>query len=178
MSSEYSVEPKSREELRTLAKIVRENLQIDNMLYVPIVSLLDVLSKLFEKFSYEIIEDSEFPTFIHADTNPITGHIRIKQSVYDGACEGVGRDRMTIAHEICHYFTLCLCGFQYRRSFSKKIKTFEDPEWQAKCMAGELMIDKELVRGMSPSEIAEKCGVSFSAAEYQYIVFQKEDNMK
>ena len=178
MPSEYSVEPKSRNELRTLAKIVRENLRISDALYVPIVPLLDVLSKLFKKFSYEIVEDSELPASIHADTNPLTGHIRIKQSVYDGACSGVGRDRMTIAHEICHFFTLCPFGFQYHRSFAKEVKTFEDPEWQAKCMAGELMIDKDLTKGMLPNEIAEKCGVSLPAAKYQYMVFQKEKNMK
>ena len=40
-------------------------------------------------------------------------------------------------------------------------------EWQAKCLAGELMIDSDLVKGMSRSEVSEKCGVSYDAAKLQ-----------
>ena len=42
------------------------------------------------------------------------------------------------------------------------------PEWQANAFAGELMAPKELVMGMWPDEIAEKCGMSLKAAEIQY----------
>lgn len=66
--------------------------------------LLDVLAEVFEDFSYEIVEDDELPLGTHADTDVLTGHIRIKQSVYNNACNGNGRDRMTIAHEIGHFF--------------------------------------------------------------------------
>ena len=46
---------------------------------------------------------------------------------------------MTIAHEIGHYFTLCFCGFRLERNFSGgKIPAFRDPEWQAKCFAGDV----------------------------------------
>ena len=96
-------------------------------------------------------------------------HIRIKESVYNGAAEGNGRDRMTIAHEIGHYFTLCFCGFQFQRNFKKEtVPAYRSPEWQAKCFAGELLIDFDLVYNMQPYEIVDKCGVSYEAAYYQY----------
>ncbi|MBQ5446927.1 MAG: ImmA/IrrE family metallo-endopeptidase [Lachnospiraceae bacterium] len=166
---EYVVEPKSRKQLRELASILRNHLGLKNEIFFPIVELLDVMCELFPKFSYEIVPDSTFPDNVHADTDVMKHHIRIKESVYEGAAEGNGRDRMTIAHEIGHYFTLCFCGFKFQRNFKKeKIPAYKSPEWQAKCFAGELLVDFDLVRNMQPYEIVEKCGVSYEAAYYQY----------
>ncbi len=100
-------------------------------------------------------------------THPL--RVRSRQSVYEGACDGEGRDRMTIAHEIGHYFTICVCGFKSTRIFNeKRIPAFQDPEWQAKCFAGELMVATHLVKGMNEYEIAKRCGVSCDAAHMQY----------
>ena len=173
--SNYMVEAKSRSDLRRLARLLREHLHLDDVLYFPIVELLDVMTELFDDFSYEIVEDSALPKKVHADTDIRTGHIRIKESVYEGACNGEGRDRMTIAHEIGHYFILCFCGFKLTRNFSDaKIITFRDPEWQAKCFAGELMIPAHRVKGMTEHQIAELCGVSYDAASVQYKHLPKE----
>ena len=164
----YVVESKSRGELRALARELREWLGLENVMRMPIVELLDVLPECIDGFSYEIVSDSELPESVHAETDVRTGHITIKESVYNGACEGKGRDRMTIAHEIAHYITICFCGFKLQRNFDHhELKPYEDPEWQAKCFAGEFMIDRYLTRDMSPQEIAERCGVSLEAAKYQ-----------
>jgi len=166
--TEYIVEPKSRKDLRELAEILRNHLGLKNELWIPIVELLDILSEIFDDFSYEIVPDNELPAKMHADTDIRTGHIRIKESVYERACSGEGRDRMTVAHKIGHYFTLCFCSFKLQRNFSRnKVPTYQDPEWQAKCFAGEFMISKHLTKGMSPFEIVKACGVSFDAAEFQ-----------
>lgn len=160
--SNYIVEAKSRADLRRLARLFREYLHLDDVLYFPIVELLDVMTELFDDFNYEVVEDNVLPKQVHADTDIRTGHIRIKASVYEGACNGEGRDRMTIAHEIAHYFTLCFCGFRLECNFSGgKIPAFCDPEWQAKCFAGELMIPAHRVKCMDAHEIAEQCGVSY-----------------
>ncbi len=170
----YIVEPKSRMELRLLASQFRHCLHLDHALYFPVVQLLDILSELFPDFSYEIAPDGEFPSEVHADIDIRTSHIRIRESVYDGACGGNGRDRMTIAHEIAHYFMLCVCGFHLERNFSqKKVPAYSDPEWQAKCFAGELMVAAHLCCNKSPYEIAELCGVSDKAAKFQYKAFRK-----
>lgn len=173
--SEYIVEAKSRADLRMLTRILRIKLRLDDVLYFPIVELLDVMTELFDDFNYEIVEDNVLPKNIHADTDIRTGHIRIKESVYEGACNGEGRDRMTIAHEIGHYFTLCFCGFKMERNFSGgEIPAFCDPEWQAKCFAGELMVPEHRVKGMNEYEIADQCGVSYDAACVQYKHLSKE----
>ena len=167
--SEYVVEGKSRDELRKLACVFREIFGLTEILYFPIVEILDIFVEVFEDFNYEIVEEATFPENIHADTDIRTGTVRIKQSVYDGACRGEGRDRMTIAHEIGHYFMLCKCGFHLERNFAnKKVPSFCDPEWQAKCFAGELLVPAHLVWHMSAEEIAIKCGVSYEAALVQY----------
>jgi Zn-dependent peptidase ImmA (M78 family) len=104
-------------------------LGLTDELYFPIVELLDVMCELFPRFSYEIVDDSTFPSYVHADTDVMNHHIRIKESVYDGASNGNGRDRMTIAHEIGHYFTLCFCGFKFQRNFKKEdIPPYKSPE--------------------------------------------------
>lgn len=167
--SNYMVEPKSRDDLRNLARQFRKLLHLEDELYFPIVELLDVMTEIFDDFNYEIVEDNVFSENVHADTDIKTGLIRIKESVYEGACNGEGRDRMTIAHEIGHYFTICVCGFKLTRNFSeKRIPAFQDPEWQAKCFAGELMVAAHLVKGMNEYEIAKRCGVSCDAAHVQY----------
>ena len=167
--NDYMVEPKSRNDLRFLAGILRKHLGLDNELKIPIVELLDIFSEIFDDFSYEIVSDDSLPPEIHAETNIKTGHISIKESVYERACDGEGRDRMTIAHEIGHYFTICFCGFKLQRNFkNEKIPAFKDPEWQAKCFAGEFMMGHNLIANMSLRDIYTSCGVSLDAAKYQY----------
>ncbi len=167
-SIDYSVEPRSRADLRELAFQFREMFHLNDRLYIPIVELLDALEVTDKGFSYSIIPDDTLPEYKHADTNVYTGEIRIKEHVYDGARAGGGRDRMTIAHEMSHYLTLCLLGFKLCRTIGGgKPKPYEDPEWQAKCLAGELLIPYDLTAGMSASKIAQECGVSFEAAQYR-----------
>ncbi len=172
--SYYEVEGKTRIELRELANSLRSKFHLDNAVYFPIVELLEIMPEYFKKFSYEIVSDDELPASKHAETDIITGHIKIKQTVYNRACAGEGRDRMTIAHEIAHYLTICVYGFKLSRSFSKP-QSFEDPEWQAKCFAGELMIPKHLVEKMNPQQMATACGVSYDAAKYQYSKYHGGD---
>ena len=131
-----------------LQSALRKFLGLENEKYFPITELLDVLAEIFDNFSYEIVENNELPFGTHADTNTLTGHIRIRESVYEGACNGNGRDRMTIAHELGHYFTICFCGFKLERNFTNKKmgivagtqnrSRFHIPYYAAHCFSGSL----------------------------------------
>jgi hypothetical protein len=167
--TEYIVEAKSRKDIRDLANLIREIFHLEDKLYIPILELLEVFREVFDDFNYEIVEDSEFPNNVHADTDIRTGHVRIRESIYDSAYRGEGRDRMTIAHEIGHYLMLHYFGFRLERNYShEEVPCYKDPEWQAKCFAGELLISEHLMKGYTVEDIVQKCGVSYSAAEVQY----------
>lgn len=170
----YSVEPKSRAELRSIAQGFRAFLKLENTIYFPIEKVLETMPIIFPNFNWEIVDNSAMPPQNHADTNINSQTITIKQDVYDRACAGAGRDRMTIAHEIGHYLLLCVYGFKlHHTSKSNAHAMYTDPEWQAKCFAGELLIPAELVDNLSITEIATQCGVSIDAARYQYNVLHK-----
>ncbi len=168
MAVDYSVEPRSRADLRHLAYKIRKALHLEDQLYFPIVERLDNFEEKLDGFFYSIIPDDELSRNKHADINVNTGEIRIKESVYEGARRGNGRDRMTIAHEFSHFIILCFLGMKLSKTvYGEEIKPYKDPEWQAKCLAGELLIPYEQTIGMTTGEIVEKCGVSYPAAEYR-----------
>ena len=165
---EYIIEPKSREELRELAYAFRKDLGLENQIYFPVVEVLEVLPTLYG-INYEIIDDCETPKDIHAYSDVVERKIYIKESVYNGACEGIGRDRMSVAHEFGHSLTICVCKFRIEKYEGQVSRAaFRCPERQAKCFAGELLVPAYLTKGFSKEEIAERCGVSTDAASVQY----------
>ncbi|MBR4576008.1 MAG: ImmA/IrrE family metallo-endopeptidase [Clostridia bacterium] len=162
----YRAQPMSRAKLRQLAIQFRSLLGIEDVYHVNVLKILEhVMPMLFEGFTYEIVQIQELPMNRHADTDVINRIIRIREDIYDKACKNDGQARMTIMHEIAHYLLFVVCGVKFARSFADKpVKTYEDPEWQAKAFAAEIMCDYRLVRHMSPDMIKDECGVSWSAA--------------
>lgn len=171
--SNYSAQAVSRDELRQLAFLIRKAFGYEDVWWIPVEKLLDQMCEKFEDLSYEIVEDSKWDDKkSHADTDILNKTIRIKESVYINACEGNGRDRMTIAHEMAHYILICVAGVKlYSRNSNSKIDACKDPEWQAKCLAGELLIPYYKIQKCKVRLTAEKieklCGVSNDAAKYQ-----------
>lgn len=149
------------------ARQFRRMLGIENNLYVNVLMILElVMPTLFEGFDYEIVQSHELPKKRHADTDVVNRIIRIREDVYYMACNGDGQARMTIMHEIAHYLLIVVCGVKFARSFADEpVKAYEDPEWHAKALAGEIMCDARLVRHMLPEQIKMECGVSWSAAK-------------
>ena len=177
--SGYCIEPKSRKDLREIALKIREAVGLRDCIFFPIVDFMEhMMPKMFSNYNFEIIEDTELPSNQDAVTVIENGFgtVKIKQSVYDGACDGNGQHRMTIAHEIVgHFIPMCVLGFEFCRSFGdEKIEAYRDPEWQAKCIAGELMMAYHLVKDFKPKQLMEMCGVSKSAALYQRKKFREE----
>ncbi|MCQ2381321.1 MAG: ImmA/IrrE family metallo-endopeptidase [Acidaminococcaceae bacterium] len=177
MSDCYCADGMSRKKLRECAKSIRKFLGLEKQIYFPVVELLDILAvKLGNEFKYEIIEDDELPPEQHACTDVINGIVKIKESVYLGANNGNGRDRMTITHELAHFFLIAGFGVNlYQIMGNRQIPPYKSPEWQAKCLAAELMISKDLVGDLSVFDIEIQCGVSHQAAEIQYDHFHEED---
>ena len=162
----------SREDLRQLAYVIRKEFGYLDVCKIPVDRLLDQMCEAFKDFSYEIVPDDEWEDkSTHADTNVLGGTIRIRESIFIRACDGHGRDRMTIAHEIAHYILCCVIGVKLYSRRGKQVVIYNDPEWQAKCLAGELLIPyykfKEYKRIPSVKLIQRLCGVSSDAAEYQ-----------
>ena len=164
----YIAEPLKRANLRTLAKLVRKIFQVEDRMYVPVITILEhVMLLLFPNFSYEYVPKEVFPDKKHAETDIVNHIIRIREDVYYGAANGNGRDRMTIMHEIAHYILLVICGVNFERNFENAdVITYKDPEWQAKALAGEIMCPHDMIQSLSAYEVAQKCGVSLSAAKY------------
>ncbi|MDO4467702.1 MAG: hypothetical protein Q4C49_11990 [Bacillota bacterium] len=104
---DYKTKPLSRKNIRTLSMFLRRIFDMDLIGSVDVISMLDKLSSVFDKCTYDIVEDNELPI-----SNPavceIDGNdyitIRIKNSVYEGAILGIGAYRDHIVHEICHVF--------------------------------------------------------------------------
>ena len=162
-----AVEPKSRMELRLLAHKIRKSLSLDPDIPFPAVEVLEILQYFVPDAYFEVVPVYEMPSHIHAYTDILNNRILIREDIYDGACKGNGRDRMTIVHEFAHFIMLCFCGFKLSRRFCTKVEAYRDPEWQAKCLAGELMVDSRVITGMDAKSIAERFGVSEEAARMQ-----------
>ena len=169
---EFIAESTSRLKLRKLANKIKDKFNLQGNLYLDVLRLLELICVVIPDTNYEIVPDDTFPPHIHGDTDIIKKEIRIKESVYDGAVNRNGRDRMTVAHEIAHLLLLGgMFDIKLQRNFKKdEVLPYRSPEWQAKCFAAELLIPADLTKDMTPKEIAQKCGVSKAAANYQYNV--------
>lgn len=166
----YKAQAMSRAEIRELAAHYRERLGLTNVAYVDIVSLLElVFPRLFSKYGFDYsYETRDVMGNNHGLTDPRTGKITIREDVYERACQGKGRDRMTIAHELAHFLlhdgvTIGLA----RAGDDESVPAYCDPEWQATCFAAEFLMGAEVIRNMEPEQIAKQCGVSLEAAAYQ-----------
>lgn len=143
-------------------------------MYFPVIPFLEnILPILVPDFQLEILPEEEMGNK-HGETYPSKNLIRIREDVYLRAVQGMGRDRLTVAHEIGHLFeheddAIALC----RLAPGEKLKPFEDPEWQANAFGGELLAPSYLIEGMSVVEVSQKCGVSLSAARVQLNALRK-----
>ncbi|MBQ7207539.1 MAG: ImmA/IrrE family metallo-endopeptidase [Lentisphaeria bacterium] len=175
METNFRVAPMSRRNLRQIACAIRKRLHITTRRF-PIVSLLDPLTLLDKRFNYSIECDENFPTDVHAYWDPFEYVMHIRESVYLGACDGRGRDRMTLAHEFAHYILHTAQTPSMARTMSSSlIRPFESAEWQATTFAAELLMPADSISGdESVAFIAEEYGVSEIAASVQLGILKKE----
>ena len=165
------VPPCSRLDLRMLAQEFRRKINLKGS-FLDVIGLLDLLPNLFpgKNIAYDVMDDITWDKKLNKNAHAFyrldKRIIYIRESIFERACQGKGRDRFTIAHEIAHAMLLDEAKINFNR-YSGKLPCYKDPEWQANCLAGELLIPYELCKDMSVDEIVKKCGVSYEAARYQ-----------
>lgn len=159
-----SAAPRSRIQIRRIAKAVREEFNMTNTFKFPIVEVIELLAEVdADDFNYEVVAENEMRD-TYGTTNTVDNIMKIRENVYDGAVKGNPRDRFTLCHELGHYLLHQPSNVSFARG---EIPKYCDPEWQANVFAAELMVPYYLVGNMEPEEIVEKCGVSYSCASIQ-----------
>ena len=173
--SKFSVNPTSRQAIRTHARNIRRSLGVEDKLYFDIGHFVErVMPEVYPEFVFEVCTEAEMGN-LHGETIPSEHKIRIREDVYIGACEGRGRDRLTMAHEVGHFFmhdesSVVFC----KADPNEKIPHFRDPDWQADVFGGELLAPSYLINGMNVSEIHEICVVSTACADRQLYAIECE----
>lgn len=156
--------PLSKKKIEQLTIDIRSKFMISGC-YFDIIRFMEFAMRVFDPtFDFECVD--ELPGNTYAYYDPSVNKIYVLNSVYENACDGVGRDRFTIAHEIGHYF-LHRNGFSFART-ERQVPTYSDPEWQANTFASFLLMPRAQTSFMSIEDIEYKCGVSHQAAEIAY----------
>lgn len=170
----FVVKPRSRQEIKNLTAAIRvaspEAIQLTGAL--DVVYLLEHLN---EGTGFEILEDSYLPEQTYAITDN-RGCIRIKQSIYEAACDGDPRHRFTIAHEIGHKL-MHASEIGFARSSDASTKSFCDSEWQANEFAGQLLLPDDVLKAHwqdDPYIASELLGVSMECVEVRKKIYRQE----
>ena len=159
------VSPKSLNDIRKIARNFRAILGCTSDEPIDIVRVLEHgLGSI--GLEYEIISEDKMGSK-HGETFLGQDKIFIREDVYDNACKGSGRDRLTIAHEIGHFLLHRASDISLARDMDEEIKPYENLEWQANAFAGELLAPYEFVKGKDISAVSRKYGVSLQAASIQ-----------
>ena len=169
---DFRTKPISREKIRAIACWVRTYLfKCKNKYYFDVIKALELLPHKFSNVMVEIVLDDD-PDLqdVPATTIPdMKGNycIKIKETVYDDAYHKKnGGYRNHIMHEISHVI-LFMLGFlpHFDVAYGNKdLKPYESIEWQAKALAGEILIPYEATKEMDYKTIKKRCKVSRDAA--------------
>lgn len=160
------VPAKSRSDIRRFANSIRDLFGIDHSQPFPVMEFLEfALPRVFPDFELEILSVEEMGEK-HGETLHDRRIIRIREDIYDRACNGEGRDRFTVCHEMGHLFMHAHLDVSMARTRGK-YPAYESSEWQANAFAGELLMPHDAIVGMDIWEVADRFLVSESAAEKQ-----------
>lgn len=170
----YQAAPLSRRDLRSYAGAVRQHLGLAEVVKLPIIEVLEHrLPRVMSEFVYDFASKAMMGN-THGIASPDRKHILIREDVYEGASDGNGRDRFTIAHEIGHLLLHQKDNLVLRRGDGRP-PTFCDPEWQADVFAAEFLASwKHAVGCSTPLDMANRFGLSMSSAKVQFSQLRKE----
>lgn len=171
--SSIAARPLSRRAIRSVAKIFHEITGTEK--YFDIIDFLEhYLPVIDPDFVFEIVEDYKLPG-VYAQAFPERHTIQVRESVYNGAVSGNGRDRFTLCHELGHYIFHGNENISYLRT-DKKLEAYREPEWQANTFAGELLVPEKIAQVYTTEEIKKLCKVSYTVAKIQKNTVLKQKN--
>jgi hypothetical protein len=160
----FRAQPLSKAAIGGVADQVRGFLGLADVRYFPVPEVLELLlPKVLDNYVFRVAELEELGD-MHGMTKPDEREITLRTDVYDRMLGGAGRDRLTGCHEIGH-LVLHPTTSMARRIGDSPIKTYEDPEWQANCFAGSLLMPQRFFREAGSVAVAvEMFGVTAEAA--------------
>ena len=162
----FRTSPKSRKQIREIAKELREILGVLPRTEIPIVKIIEFFASGLESedFTLEICDKQEMKE-VYALTMPREKVLKIREDTYMEACSGNPRHLLTICHELGHVILHRTNTVVLARN--ERIKKYEDPEWQANTFAAELMVPADEVKGMTVEEIMYIYNCSYTVASIQ-----------
>lgn len=144
---------------------------------LPIDVVYELMPEFLPKFELEVTEIWELGDD-HGRTYPDKRLIQLRKDVYEGMCQGKGRDRFTGAHELGHLFLHTNIPFA-RALNDATDKIYCSSEWQANTFASALLMDKEsLSNCRCIEEVVNRFGVTQQAAEVRFKDSQKENKTR
>jgi transcriptional regulator with XRE-family HTH domain len=167
------VEAASTRALWDVAERVRSVFVPDDEVFFPVMDVLEFrLPAVEEGFYLDVCSHSEMGSeegLVIAGSNCI----KLRQDVYEGAWQDVGRHRFTACHELCHYILHRQVAFPRIRDDSHPV--YRDAEWQADTFAGGLLVSRRHLAALRTAEnAAAKCGMTPMAANVMWSKYQKE----
>lgn len=167
------VAPASTKALWDFAERVRSAFVSDDEVCFPIMDVLEFRLPRFEESfcldvcSYEQMGSEE--GLVVAASNCI----KLREDVYEGAWDDVGRDRFTACHELGHFLLHRQVAMARVRDESHPV--YRDVEWQADTFAGGLLMSsKHLARLGCHQNAAVQCGMTPMAASVMWSKYEKE----
>lgn len=158
-----TVAPMNRNQIRKQAYLLRKKFGLEKEKPFPIMRFLElIMPQIDAQFSLEPVEDSALRGRA-AETIPEQHLIRVKESVYDGACKGMYWARSVMAHELGHYLFHADGHIAYAYpALGERIPNNINPEWQADIFAAELLAPVHLIdpeNGCSDFFVQKQFGV-------------------
>lgn len=154
------VSERNRNRLRKEAFLLRKRFGLEQVKQFPIMEFLElIMPRVDPAFMVIPVEDNELVGRA-AETIPEQHTIRVKQSIYDAACDGSYWARSVMAHELGHY--ICHSGDPVAYAFpalGERVPREVDPEWQANTFAAELLAPVHLIDEANEFLISRHFGV-------------------
>jgi len=160
--------PLSRKDIHHLTEKIRRTFGIEETESFPIVEVIEMLPEIDKTFNFLIEEDRYMKPNVYAEYFHSSNEMIIAESVYDGATNGIGRHRFTLAHELGHYILIKHGEVSFKRiGVNARVEQYCNPEWQANEFSGNLLVPINSITNYSETEIVKRYIVSYQVAEIQ-----------